>query len=86
MTRLSVDGHYGRTVGLDLCQACGALWFDVDESLALTPGATLRLFVVIGEHRGDRRAAAGSPTCPRCRHGLALTSDMQRNTRFSYWR
>jgi hypothetical protein len=86
MTRLSVDAHYGRTVGLDLCHACGAFWFDVDESLALTPGAILRLFVVIGEHQKDRRAAAGSPTCPRCHHGLALTSDMQRNTRFSYWR
>lgn len=86
MSRLSVDGHYGRTVGLDLCHACGAFWFDVDESLALTPGATLRLFVVIGEHRQDRRVAAGSPACPRCRHRLALTSDMQRNTRFSYWR
>jgi hypothetical protein len=86
MTRLSVDGHYGRTVGLDLCHACGALWFDVDESLALTPGAILRLFVVVGERQGDRRAAAGSPTCPRCHRGLALTSDMQRNTRFGYWR
>jgi hypothetical protein len=86
MARLSVDGHYGRTVSLDLCHACAALWFDGHESIALTPGATLRLFVVIGEHQGDRRAPAGSPTCPRCRHGLALTSDMQRNTRFSYWR
>ena len=86
MTRLSVDGHYGRTVALDLCHACGAFWFDVDESLAMTPGAILRLFVVIGEHGQDRRAPAGSPACPRCHHRLALTSDMQRNTRFSYWR
>lgn len=86
MTRLAVDGHYGRTVGLDLCHTCGALWFDVNESLALTPGAVLRLFVVIGEHLKDRRAGPGSPTCPCCRHGLALTVDMQRNIRFRYWR
>lgn len=86
MTQLSVDGHYGRTVALDLCHACGAFWFDVDESLALTPGATLRLFVVIGEGQGNRRPPVGVPTCPRCRRALAVTSDMQRNVRFSYWR
>jgi transposase-like protein len=86
MTQLSLDGHYGRTIGLDLCHACGGLWFDADESLALTPGATLRLVVVIGEHGQERRAPLGTPTCPRCRATLALTSDMQRNTRFSYWR
>ena len=86
MTQLTVDGHYGRTVSLDLCHGCGAFWFDVDESLALTPGAILRLFVVIGERQGDRRPPAGSPTCPRCRRGLALTFDMQKNVRFSYRR
>lgn len=71
---------------LDLCHPCGAFWFDADESIALTPGAILRLFVVISEHQRDRRPPSGSPTCPRCRLGLALTSDMQRSTRFSYWR
>ena len=86
MTRLSADGHYGRTVSLDVCHACGAFWFDVDESLALTPGAILKLFVVIAERHEDRRPPGGSPTCPRCRRGLALTSDMQRNVRFGYWR
>jgi len=86
MTQLSVDGHYGRTVGLDLCHACGAFWFDVDESLALTPGAILRLFTLIAERQGDRRPPSGVPSCPRCRHALALTADMQRNVRFSYWR
>lgn len=86
MTEQSVDGHYGRRVRLDLCHPCGAFWFDVDESLALTPGAILRLFVVIGERRDDRRPSSESPTCPRCRHRLARTVDMQRNTRFTYWR
>jgi len=86
MTSQSVDGHYGRTVALDLCHPCGAFWFDVNESLALTPGAVLRLFVVIGERRDDRRPPSESPTCPRCRHRLARTFDMQRATRFAYWR
>jgi len=86
MAQLTVDAHYGRTVSLDLCHACGAFWFDVNESLALTPGAVLKLFVVIAERHADRRPPSGSPTCPRCRRTLALTSDMQRNVRFGYWR
>jgi hypothetical protein len=86
MAQLSVDAHYGRTVSLDLCHGCGAFWFDVDESLALTPGAVLKLFVVIAERHQDRRPPSGLPTCPRCRRGLLLTSDMQRNIRFGYWR
>jgi uncharacterized protein YbaR (Trm112 family) len=86
MAQLTVDAHYGRTVDLDLCHACGAFWFDVNESLALTPGAVLKLFVVIAERHQERRAPSGSPTCPRCRRTLVLTSDMQRNVHFSYWR
>jgi hypothetical protein len=86
MAQLSVDGHYGRTVALDLCHACGAFWFDLNESLGLTPGAVLRLFVVIGERQGDRRPPPGQPACPRCRRRLLLTSDVQRAVRFGYWR
>jgi len=86
MAQLSVDAHYGRTVSLDLCHACGAFWFDVNESLALTPGAVLKLFVVIAERHGERRPPSGSSTCPRCRRTLALTFDMQRNVHFTYWR
>jgi Zn-finger nucleic acid-binding protein len=86
MNQLSVDGHYGRTVGIDLCHACAAFWFDTIESLALSPGAILRLFAVIGERQGDRRPPSGVPTCPRCRRALTATSDMQRNVHFSYWR
>ena len=86
MSELSLDAHYGRTVSLDLCHGCGAFWFDVNESLALTPGAILKLFAVIAERHQERRPPAGSPRCPRCRRTLALTSDMQRNVHFTYWR
>jgi hypothetical protein len=87
MTPQELDGHYGRVVPLDLCHVCGALWFDGHESLALTPGAILRLFVAISEHRAERHPPPiEAPTCPRCRRRLARTADMQRSTRFSYWR
>lgn len=81
------DAHYGRTVDLDLCHGCGLVWFDRQESLALTPGAVLALFVALDEQR-ERRHALGrlAPRCPRCRQPLASTVDRQRATRFSYWR
>ena len=83
----TLDGNYGRTVALDLCHDCGALWFDGTESLALTPGAVLRLFQLIHARATARQPRAfGSLTCPRCAHSLAATTDMQRHTRFSYWR
>lgn len=81
------DGHHARTVVIDICFACQSFWFDSRESLGLTPGSTLALFRLIGE-----RAARPEPSradiakCPRCRARLRRTSDMQRATRFEYWR
>jgi hypothetical protein len=87
MSAQTFDGHYGRTVALDLCHPCGALWFDGEESLGLAPGAVLRIFALISDHRGELRAMpAPAPTCPRCRRGLARTRDKQRDTAFVYWR
>lgn len=72
---------------IDLCDACHALWFDAFESVALTPESTLALFREV--HGAAAPAREGLPThmpCPRCRASLADTHDMQRNTRFRYWR
>jgi hypothetical protein len=77
---------HGR-VTVDLCPACRGLWFDAHESLQLAPEATLALLqeVVIGA--GPAPAPRPGPlACPRCRHGLAATQDVQRTTRFTYWR
>ncbi len=81
------DAHYGRTVDLDLCHGCGLIWFDRQESIALTPGAVLKLFTTLDAHR-EQRHPLGTPTmrCPRCRQPLAATVDRQRATLFSYWR
>jgi Transcription factor zinc-finger len=81
------DAHYGRTVDLDLCHGCGLIWFDKQESISLTPGAVLKLFSTLDEHR-EQRHPLGSPAlrCPRCQRPLAATVDRQRATLFSYWR
>jgi Zn-finger nucleic acid-binding protein len=81
------DAHYGRSVELDLCHGCGLIWFDGRESIALTPGAVLRLFAALDEHRERRHPLQrDTMTCPRCRRRLAPTVDRQRATTFAYWR
>lgn len=81
------DAHYGRSVELDVCHGCGLIWFDGRESLALTPGAVLRLFAALDEHRERRHPLRDDPlACPRCRRRLQPTVDRQRTTTFSYWR
>jgi Zn-finger nucleic acid-binding protein len=87
MTALTLDGHMGTQVEIDLCPVCQVIWFDKQESLRLAPSGTLRLFHVIAE----RRQASPSPLkpsmkCPRCGLSLLMTHDRQRNTPFAYWR
>jgi hypothetical protein len=87
MVEETLQGKLGRPIGVDLCFACQAFWFDSHESLRIAPAATLKLFRIIGEHAAREPAApptAGS--CPRCGRPLRPTSDMQRNTRFEYLR
>jgi len=72
---------------IDACVACRALWFDGFESLQLTPGATLSLLRSI--HDAEREPMRTLPSrlpCPRCSTALVLTRDLQRSTRFSYFR
>jgi len=87
MTALTLDGHLGTKVDLDLCAACQVIWFDRLESLRLSPGATLSLFRTIGERKQTSPPPLGDTLkCPRCDLRLLLTNDRQRNTPFRYRR
>jgi DNA-directed RNA polymerase subunit RPC12/RpoP len=87
MQEQALDGHVGRPVAIDICLPCQSFWFDTHESMQLSPGGTLALFRLIGEHAGRRPFSnADLAKCPRCRARLRLTQDMQRATRFSYLR
>jgi DNA-directed RNA polymerase subunit RPC12/RpoP len=87
MREQTLDGHLGRTVVVDLCVPCQSFWFDERESLSLTPGSTLSLFRIIGEHTAPPHLPAGDTAkCPRCRSRLLRTYDMQRATKFDYLR
>ncbi|MGE0594264.1 MAG: zf-TFIIB domain-containing protein [Vicinamibacterales bacterium] len=84
MREETLDAHHGRSVVVDICSHCQACWFDARESPSLTPGATLTLFRIIGEHAARPQARARVVRCPRCRSVLRRTHDMQRATRFEY--
>jgi ssDNA-binding Zn-finger/Zn-ribbon topoisomerase 1 len=82
-----LDGHLGRGVEVDVCTPCQSMWFDARENLQLTPGATLSVFRLIGERVGRPAAEDGEIVkCPRCNGRLRRTRDLQRATRFEYWR
>jgi hypothetical protein len=69
------------------CADCNLLWFDQSGSISLTPRAVLGLFQYIGQAAGAAKTPlASSFRCPRCAGELALTYDLQRSTRFTYWR
>jgi hypothetical protein len=79
--------NIGGDLQIDLCHPCHAIWFDRNESLQLAPGAVIDLFRDIHQHRDDaRRPLAERPQCPHCRTALALTRDVGKAGRFTYYR
>ena len=83
----SFERMYGRRLTIDVCHHCQCLWFDDQEFLQMTPGATLQLVASVAEDRSvTRQPWEAAPRCPRCSRALAETHDLQRNTRFSYYR
>ena len=77
----------GGELQVDLCHPCHAIWFDRNESLQLAPGAGIDLVQDVHRHRDDtRRPLAERPQCPHCRTALALTRDVGKAGRFTYYR
>jgi hypothetical protein len=87
MRALDVEARLGGALNIDLCLACRAIWFDRFEDLRLSPAATLKVFGIISEQSSAAASPwPGSLSCPRCAGGLLRTNDIQRNTKFQYWR
>ena len=87
MTAMPLEARLSAAVEIDLCAGCQAFWFDRYESLKLSPGSTLKLMKFIGEHTAPgKELRTEELRCPRCTSPLMATNDMQRSTRFSYWR
>jgi hypothetical protein len=88
MTDQAVETYGGGgRLGVGSCAPCNLLWFDRSGSIGLTPRAVLGLFQYMGTAAGAARTPLASTyRCPRCSDTLALTYDLQRSTRFTYWR
>jgi hypothetical protein len=88
MTPRAVQAHDpAPPVEIEACAACNLFWFDRYENVRLAPHAVLDLFKYISAAAaGPRTALASNFKCPRCSVALAFSHDLQRTTRFTYWR
>ena len=77
----------GGEMPIDICPPCRLIWFDPYESLQLTSAGLLEMFKLIHAHERDpANQIRDVLDCPRCRSQLVLTHDVQRTTRFVYYR
>ena len=87
MERLHLEGKLDSIIDVDYCASCRVIWFDRTENLRLSAAATLQLFEIVAKPaRGGAPQPPHPMACPTCGARLALTHDMQRATRFTYWR
>jgi hypothetical protein len=86
MPHLALDTKIGTPVEIDLCSTCRVIWFDQFEDLQLSPAATLSVFGMISKPASQSAPLPSVLRCPRCSGRLVLTHDIQRNTKFQYWR
>jgi len=75
-----------RPIEISACAPCNLFWFDKLESVRLTPKSVLEVFAFIGRAGRARHTLSSKLSCPICSKPLALTHDLQRTTRFTYWR
>ncbi len=82
-----VEGHGAlQPIEINACEGCNLFWFDKLESVRLTPKSVIGLFQFIGRAGSARHTIAANFNCPRCTLPLAVIHDLQRTTRFTYWR
>ena len=80
MQRLTLAGHYGQRVDLDLCRHCDLVWFDGVETAQLSSGPAL--LELIGQmalsHDLPHEMLRADARCPRCAGALALVHNQSR--------
>jgi transcription elongation factor Elf1 len=87
MQEQKLEARYGGEIAIDVCRACHGFWFDLKESLQLSPGSVLSLFKLIHECNAHPPVPLHNVmTCPRCGERLMPTTDLIRTTRFTYFR
>lgn len=87
MQQLMLERKSFGALGIDFCRDCRTIWFDAFESPQLTAGSILTLFRALQDSGpGSRTPLPARLPCPRCGIVLTETHDLQRATRFTYWR
>ncbi|MEP6740582.1 MAG: hypothetical protein ABJA61_09405 [Caldimonas sp.] len=79
MRRLTLPGHYGHSVDLDMCTNCDLVWFDLIESAQL--GGTGLLELIDDMARSQESAhemLRADPRCPRCDGRLGIVHNQSR--------
>jgi hypothetical protein len=79
MERLSLPGHYGRSVELDVCAGCHLVWFDLTETARLTGPALLTLIGRMATAQDlPHTVLSHDPACPRCGGALKTVHNRSR--------
>src|SRR6478609_8267226 len=79
MQRLTLAGHYGHKVDLDLCRSCDLVWFDGSETAQLTGSALLELIGQMASARAlPHEMLRADPRCPRCAGRLKIAHNQSR--------
>ena len=79
MQRLTLAGHYGRNVDLDLCRHCDLVWFDGSETAQLAgPGLLELIGAMASSHDLPHEMLRADPRCPRCDGALGIVHNQSR--------
>jgi hypothetical protein len=79
MRRLTLAGHYARSVDLDLCRHCDLVWFDGSETAQLAgPGLLELIGAMASSHDLPHEMLRTDPRCPRCDGALGIVHNQSR--------
>lgn len=79
MQRLTLAGHYGHNVDLDMCRGCDLVWFDGSETAQLSGTALLELIgAMVSSHALPHGLLRPDARCPRCAGALQIVHNQSR--------
>lgn len=79
MQRLTLPGHYGMPVDLDVCAACHLVWFDTTETARLGGPALLTLIGRMAQAQSlAHEVLRPDGACPRCGGALKTVHNQTR--------
>ena len=79
MQRLTLAGHYGHSVDLDLCRGCDLVWFDGSETAQLSGTSLLELIgAMASSHDLPHGLLRDAVRCPRCSGALKIVHNQSR--------